>query len=59
MRECYEVDLFAPDPFEVSALIISNWAWPGVSETSGRERLYLSLCSWFIRDRAGREPNWA
>ena len=28
MRECYEVDLFAPDPFEVSALIISNWAWP-------------------------------
>ena len=59
MRESYEVDLFAPDPFEVSALIISNWAWPGANENSGRERLYLSLCSWFIRDRAAREPNWA
>lgn len=47
MRECFEVDLFAPDPYEVSALIISNWAWPGASETSGHQRLYLSPCSWF------------
>lgn len=59
MRECYEVDLFAPDPYEISALVISNWAWPGANETAGRERLYLSLCSWFIRDRAEREPEWA
>jgi hypothetical protein len=61
MRECYEVNLYAPDPYEVSALIISSWAWPGAGaiETAGRERLYLSLCAWFIRDRAAREPEWA
>lgn len=61
MRECYQVDLYAPDLYEVSALIISTWAWPGAGagEVAGRERLYLSLCAWFIRDRAVREPEWA
>jgi hypothetical protein len=59
VREEYLVDLFTPDPFEVAALIISRWAWPGVNEAVGRDRLYLSLCSWFIRDHAARDPAWA
>ena len=28
VTEVYEVDLFAPDPYDVSALIISTWACP-------------------------------
>jgi len=59
MREIFEVDLSAPDLFEVAALVISTWAWPGATEAAGRHRLYLSLCSWFIRDHAARDPEWA
>ena len=59
MPEVYEVDLNGPDPYDVTALIISNWASPEDKVTALRERLYLSLCSWFIRDRARREPDWA
>ena len=59
MREIYQVDLAGPQLFEVSALLISNLAWPGPHEAAGRERLYLSLCAWFIRDQAARDPQWA
>ena len=57
--EVHEVDLFAPDPYDVSALIISTWACPEDKEKPLRDRLYLSLCSLFIRDRIRRELEWA
>ena len=59
MPEVYEVDLFATDPYDVSALIISTWACPEDKEKALRERLYLSLCSLFIRDSARRGAEWA
>lgn len=59
MREAYEVDLHAPDSYDVSALIISLWLCPEEEEKVRRESIYMSLCSWFIRDRASREPKWA
>ena len=59
MREAYNVDLLAPDPYDVSALVISRWACPLEKEKPLCERLYLSLCSWFIHDRIRREPEWA
>jgi hypothetical protein len=59
MRDIYQVSLAGPHLFEVSALLISNLAWPGSQEAAGRERLYLSLCAWFIRDQAARDPDWA
>ena len=58
MRETINVDLYAPDPYEVSALIISALARPEEKEKAARDRLYLSLCSFFIRERCAREPEW-
>ena len=59
MREIYEVDLEKPDLFEVSALLISTLAIPAAVDHKQRDQLYLSLCSWFIRDRGARDPAWA
>lgn len=59
MPDIYEVDLFADDPYDVSALVMSRWLVPNEKESKFRDRLYLSLCSWFIRDRAARDPQWA
>ena len=58
MREIFEVQV-EPDDYEVPALVLSALTWPAVSEAQGRQRLYLSLCSWFIRDRAARDSDWA
>ena len=58
MRETIYVDLYTPDPYEVSACIISTLACPEDKEKATRERLYLSLCSLFIRDRCVRKPEW-
>lgn len=58
MRETINVDLYAPDPYEVAALIISALACPEEKEKAARDRLYLSLCSFFIRERCAREPEW-
>jgi hypothetical protein len=61
MREIFEFDLAGHEPFEVSAMLMSALAWPGVEDRLGRERLYLSLCSLFIRagHHAKRDPEWA
>jgi hypothetical protein len=61
MREIFEVDLDGPQPFEVPALLISAMAWPGADDADvvRRHRLYLSLCAWFVRDQAARDPDWA
>ena len=55
--EILELDL--PDLFEVSAMLISILAMPGWTEPGKRDRLDLSLCSWFIRDHGERDPAWA
>jgi hypothetical protein len=59
MREIYEVTLSGPQLYEVSALLISTLAMPGVSETAPRLRLYDSLCASFIRWHVARDPEWA
>ena len=59
MPEVYEVDLFAPDPYDVSALIISTWACPEDKEKTLRDRLYQSLCAVFIRNRVIDDREWA
>ena len=40
-------------------MLISILAMPGWTEPGKRDRLDLSLCSWFIRDHGERDPAWA
>lgn len=59
MGEIYHVDLFSPDAYIVSALVIASWVCPEDKDKTLREQLHLTLCSRFIRDRMRREPEWA
>ena len=59
MGEIYNVDLFSPDAYIVSALVIASWVCPEDKDKTLREQLHLTLCSRFIRDRMRREPEWA
>lgn len=53
------INLSAPQPYEGQALFVATLARPGENEAAERHELYLSLCSWLIRDRASWDPAWA
>ena len=59
MSTTYLINLSAPQPYESQALIVATLARPSANEVGEREKLYLSLCSWLIRERAARDPVWA
>jgi len=59
MREALQVDFAGVQPLEAPALFIATLARPGAREEEARFRLTGSLCTWLIRQRCVREPQWA